>query len=740
MIEVIDKQFFHLYNNQISYLIHILDNGELEHVYFGKRINNLTINDCYYLIKRNSKSAGTVKYYKDNSKLSLSDTKQEYPVYGTTDYKTGALEIKTKNQDCYLHLVFKKYKIIKGKEVIPDLPQTRITNQETLIITLFDDIQNIEVKVNYSIFPDINAIVRSNIITNKSSDEITIEQAMSGILNLNDDNYEFIQLSGQWANERKVESRVLEKGTTSIGSLRGASSHQHNPFVALKSLDASLNVGDVYSTNLIYSGNFIVQVDVDEWNMTRLMTGIHPNQFEWDLASKESFYTPEAVLAYSDEGLAGISRVNGTFINQTIINPYWLNKKRPIVLNCWESYYYDFDSDKLLNLAKSGQELGMDCFVVDDGWFASRDNDRCCLDDWYPSHDKFKNGIKRFSQDIHNLGMTLGIWFEPEMINEDSRLYKDHPDWVVRPPKGHYSYGRGQLVLDFANPEVVNDIFNQIDKIIQETKLEYIKWDMNRNITEAYSNYLNDNSINQKEFFHRYILGVYKLYQMILNKYPKILIEGCASGGGRYDLGILYYSPQIWVSDNTDGVERLRIQYGTSLGYPISTMSNHVSSVPNHQIDRITSMTFRGNVAMFGNLGYELDVTKCDLKQKNQIRDQITNYRKIQNIINSGTFFHLSDSGNNEYIWALESKDKKNIYVGYYKVLATLDTKPIDYIKLDFVEESKQYKIIDDDIIISGSLLKNVGLKKPEILNGVNEEECQIKGDFQSVIYHLVKQ
>lgn len=741
MIEVINKQFFHLYNNKISYLINILENDQIGYIYYGKRLKSLTLEDCEYLTKRCDKSAGTVKYYKDNSQFTLADIFQEYPVYGTTSYQSPSIEIKKGSVPCYLSLSYCNHRIYRGKEMILDVPQSRNSNKATTLeLILKDDINEIKVNLYYTIYHDETVVVRKSKIKNVSSDTIFLERAMSGSLNLYDDNYRFVHLSGNWAKERQVKEHSLSQGTVLIESLCGSSSHQQNPFVALVHKDSTLTKGDAYGCNLMYSGNFLAQVDVNEWSMTRLLMGIHPQTFQWQLLSGDEFITPEVILGYSDEGCDGLARNYAKFIESFIIDDKWSKFFRPIVLNSWEAYYFDFTNDQLLQLAKIGKEVGIECFVVDDGWFSNRNNDRSSLGDWFANEKKFKNGLGDFAKKIHSLNLKFGMWFEPEMVNEESCLYLENPDWIVRPPKGRYSYGRGQLVLDFANPEVVEAIYEQIDKVIKETDLDYIKWDMNRNITEAYSPYLARQELPQGEFFHRYILGVYRLYEKITVNHPDVLIEGCAGGGGRFDLGILYYSPQIWVSDDTDAIERLKIQFGTTLAYPISCLSNHISAIPNHQINRNTSLKTRGDVAFFGNLGYELDLTKSTLEELKLIKRQINDYKIWREFLSKGTLYRLTspyENKFNEVTWALITDDKRDIFVGYYYFLANLDASPYEYIKLSFIDDDISYINLSNNQIISSNVLKNIGLKKPIRYNGVNKDTCEMIGDFQSRIIHL---
>lgn len=742
MIEVINEQVFHLHNDKISYVFYVMKNNQLGHLYFGKAIGKLTQADIEYLLERNNKSAGTVKFSKEDGMFTLTDCLQEYPVYGSSDFKEGAIDVSRGSEPWYLNFEYVDYSVQSKKTRNLNIPSTYALDgeSETLTIKLADKEHKISLELNYSIFQGFSTIVKSQKITNESSNSIKIQKMLSGILELPSANYGFLHLSGAWLKERHIKRRKLEQGTFSVGSLKGASSHQHNPFVALVEEGTDINQGHVYAANLVYSGNFLSQVEVDEWDKTRLMIGINPTHFSWELKTNDSFTTPEAVLSFSDKGLNGLSKQVGKFVERHIIDRKWSTESRPIVFNNWEATYFDFDQNKLLELAKDSKELGMECFVVDDGWFGRRDNDRSSLGDWYYDTKKFPDGIGEFARKIHEMDLKLGIWFEPEMVSPDSHLYQAHPDWVVGHPYSRVSIGRGQYVLDFSNPDVVEAIYDQMKKIILETRLDYIKWDMNRNITEAYSKYLADNNLPQTEFFHRYMLGVYQLYAKILSDFPDVLIEGCAGGGGRYDLGILFYSPQIWPSDDSDAVERLSIQTGTLLGYPLSSFSNHVSASPNHQVGRVTSLEMRQRVSMFGPLGYELDITKLTKEEKESIKGNISFYKTHRKLLVHGKFYQIldTDPNSNEVSWGVANNDSSEAIIGFYRKMAKPNSAALEYMKLPFLSDEKVY-IINDLEKVSGKILKNLGIRKPYQFNGANHDQAQVKGDFQSFIYHIVE-
>ncbi len=743
MIEIISGKFFHLHNGEISYLFYVMQNGQLGHLYFGADLGKLSEDDCQYLMAQNSKSAGTVKYSPTTGNFNLGDRAQEYPVYGSSDFKEGAIEVSRQDEPWYLDFKYVSYIIQNTKPRHLKYPTTYAVGKnesQTIIIRSEDSDHQLQLEESYTIFRKQQAIARSQKLINIGSETVTIHKIMSGALDLPDDNYQFMSLSGAWLKERHPQFRPLTQGTVSVASLRGASSHQHNPFVALVQ-SKNLTSGSVYAANLVYSGNFLSQVEVDEWQKTRLLIGIHPEYFDWNLQAKESFTTPEAVLFYSEHGLDGLIKATQSFNQYHISDRRWLNRRRPIVLNNWEATYYNFDEDKLLDLAKDGKKLGIECFVVDDGWFGHRDTDRSSLGDWSVDAHKFPHGIHRFAKKIHDLDLDLGLWFEPEMVSPDTDLFQQHPDWIVRQPYPRNSIGRGQYVLDFANPEVVQTIYEQMKQVIQTTHLDFIKWDMNRNITEAYSPYLKRKHLPQTEFFHRYILGVYSLYQKILTDFPDLLIEGCAGGGGRFDLGILFYSPQIWPSDDSDAVERLSILSGTTLAYPLSAFSNHVSAVPNDQDRRVTSLALRQAVCDFGPLGYELDLDKLSSDERIAIKQNIAFYKAHRQLLVNGHFQELLPFGQkrNTIAWAVVNDERTEAFIGFYRKMAEPNPAVLEYLKVPFVDENKVY-LIDDRERVSGRILKNSGLREPYQFDGVNGDTAQIEGDGQAWLFHLQAQ
>ncbi|MBU3160277.1 alpha-galactosidase [Clostridium frigoris] len=729
---------FHLYNKEISYIFNIMPNSQLGHLYFGKNVKH---RDSFEHLFQVEARALTACVFEGDLTFSLEHVKQEYPSYGTTDFREPAFEILQGNGSRITDFKYKSNHIFKGKKKLKGLPATYVENYDeatTLEITLFDDLINAELILSYTIFENYPIITRSARYKNYGNDEIYLTGCMSLSLDLPSDEYEMVQLSGAWSRERYITERKLKPGIQSIYSARGASSANHNPFIALKSLNADEFQGEVYGFSLVYSGNFKAQVEVDAYSVARVTIGINPFGFQWKLDKEEEFQTPEAVLVYSNKGLNYMSQSYHELYRTRLARGQWRDKVRPILVNNWEATYFDFNEDKILNIAKTGKQLGMELFVLDDGWFGKRNDDTTSLGDWVVDKNKLPNGISNLASEIEKMGLKFGLWFEPEMVSKVSELYKNHPDWIISTPNRRVSHGRNQLVLDFSRTDVVDYIYNKMSEILTQSSISYVKWDMNRNITEAFSAKLS--AKRQGEVMHRYILGVYDLYERLISKFPDILFESCASGGGRFDAGMLYYAPQAWTSDDTDAVERLKIQYGTSMVYPISCMGAHVSAVPNHQAKRITSLDTRGNVAYFGALGYELDLNKLNDNEKLKIKKQIEFYKKYREIIQKGIFYRLSSPFENDvnYIsWMIISKDKNTVIVGRYRIL----NKPnpgYERLRLVGLDNNKLYKIISTGDKYYGDELMNIGLLINDNFTGFNENFGEIEdGDFNSQIFVL---
>ena len=636
---------FHLFNDRISYIMNVLPTGHLMQLYCGKKVHDRE--DFSYLIETSARPTTTYLSEEWHNKYTFTHLKQEYPVYGTTDFRHPAIEIKQNNGSNISNFCYKSHSISSGKPKLSGLPATYTENDneaQTLTIVLKDELTHVQVELLYTLFAQGGIIARSAKITNNGAETVHLTTAMSLCLDLPDCDYEWLQFSGSWARERHLKVRKLEQGITSVESTRGASSHEHNPFVILKRPSTDENKGEAIGFSLVYSGNFLAQAEVDTHDVTRVLIGINPFCFDWKLASGGSFQTPEAVMVYTADGLNDLSQTYHKLYQKRLARGYWRDRPRPILINNWEATYFDFNEDKLVKIAQKAKECGVELFVLDDGWFGKRTSDTAGLGDWVPNTDLLPNGITGLSHRIEELGMKFGLWIEPEMTNMNSDLYRAHPDWILHVPGRHPSECRHQYVLNYSRPEVVDYIYNMLAKILTEGKVSYIKWDMNRYITECYSVALPADQ--QGEVFHRYILGVYSLYERLTTNFPHILFESCASGGARFDPGLLYYAPQGWTSDDSDAVERLKIQYGTSYCYPVSSMGSHVSVIPNHQVYRNTPLHTRANVAYFGTFGYELDLNKLAAEEQEEVKEQIKFMKQYREVIQFGTFYRLNSPFN----------------------------------------------------------------------------------------------
>lgn len=702
---------FHLYNKKISYIMKILPNGQLGQLYAGKRVPDRA--DYSYLLNP-SVRPGVYQIRQGKPVLSLEHTHQEYPAYGTTDFRMPAIEIEQENGSRITDFVYSSHRIYCGKPKLPGLPATYTEQDEeavTLEIHLKDALIQMELVLLYTIFEQEAVIARSARMINMGTQEQKITTAMSISLDLPDDDYEWVQFSGAWARERHIKTRKLQPGVTSVGSLRGASSAMHNPFVILKRPNTDEVQGEAFGFSLVYSGNFLAQAEVDTFGAVRLMMGIHPFGFAWNLKPGESFQTPEAVMAYSSAGLNRLSQTYHRLYRRRLARGYWRDRERPILLNNWEATYFDFTEEKLLEIAENAKKDGIELFVLDDGWFGARRNDTKGLGDWKANMEILPSGISGLSEKVEQLGLKFGLWFEPEMTNPDSDLFRDHPDWILNTPGRTPSQGRNQYVLDFSRKEVVDAVYKMMAEILRESRISYIKWDMNRYITECYSTAWD--AKQQGEIFHRYILGVYDLYERLTSEFPEILFESCASGGGRFDPGLLYYAPQGWTSDDTDACERVKIQYGSSYVYPVSMMGTHVSITPNHQLGRITPLKTRAEVAYFGAFGYELDLTKLSEEERREVREQIRFVKRYRKLIHQGDFYRLqSPFDHSVSAWMVVSEDKKSAVVAGYRSLNDMNMEFLRF-RLQGLAGAYQYSVLKDGKnmgCFSGDELMNIGL------------------------------
>jgi alpha-galactosidase len=721
-----ETKTFHLKAKDTSYILGVLHDGYLVHYYWGKGISEYRHSNFLQYVDRGF--SGNPNQQKNDRTFSLDTLPQEYPQYGNTDFRKPAYQVQLENGSTVSDLRYVSHAIFQGKVPLEGLPATYVEEAEeaeTLEITMEDSLIGLKVILSYTIFEQFNAITRTVRFVNEGSQTVKLLSALSLSVDFRDANFDFLHLHGAHVKERHIEQKPLRHGIQSVESTRGASSHQHNPFIALLRKGTSEESGEVYGFNFVYSGNFLAQAEVDQFSNTRVTMGINPFDFSWKLDAGESFQTPEAVIVYSSEGLGDMSRTYHELYRTRLVRGTYRDKERPILVNNWEATYFNFNEEKILEIAKAGSELGIELFVLDDGWFGKRDDDQSSLGDWFVDHNKLPNGLGSLASNVKEMGLEFGLWFEPEMISVDSGLYREHPDWCLHIPGRSRSESRNQLVLDFSREDVCAEITKRVCDILASAPISYVKWDMNRHMTEIGSALLPAD--RQRETAHRYMLGLYKVMENITSSFPDVLFESCSGGGGRFDPGILYYMPQTWTSDNTDAVSRLKIQYGTSLVYPIVSMGAHVSAVPNHQVHRSTSMEMRGDVAMSGNLGYELDLTKLSKEEKEIVKKQVANYKEIRRLIQFGDFYRLkSPFEGNETAWLFTNKEKTEVMVYYFRVLAE-PAAPFAFLKLSGIDVNKQYQVIGTNNVYGGDELVYAGLSIP----------LELHGDFQSHTWHL---
>lgn len=717
---------FKLDAKDTSYIIAVAPCGYLAHVYFGKRVPD---SDAVYLLRLDESPFTPLTNNRDRASY-LDTLPMEYPTFGTGDYRDCALKITDENGCSTCDLEYVSHKIYSGKPRLTGLPATFADENEaqTLEIECIDKAVGLKVTLLYTAFEDLNVITRSVKFKNCGDKPVTLAKALSACVEFDDCNFDMITLNGSWARERHVERAPLHHGKQLIDSMRGESSHQNNPFVALVSHNADEDIGEAYGFGFVYSGNFIAQAEVTQHKKTRFIMGINHADFSWLLESGEEFIAPEVVMVYSCGGIGKMSRTFHDLYRQHLIRGQYKDKRRPVLINNWEATYFDFNTEKLIGIADEASKLGIEMLVMDDGWFGHRDSDNSSLGDWFVYEKKINGGLKHLVDEVNKRGMKFGIWFEPEMVSPDSELFKAHPDWAIQVKGRPMTLCREQYVLDYSRKEVRDYVYSLMRNILDNANIEYIKWDMNRQITEAGSAALPKE--RQKELWHRYVLGVYDLMERLTTDYPYILLENCSGGGARFDAGMLYYSPQIWCSDDTDAIERLKIQYGTSLCYPCSAMGAHVSDCPNHTVGRNTPFETRGNVALVGTFGYELDVTRIPQQDRDMIPRQIENFNKYNSLVRTGDHYRIGNvfSDNTWDAWIFAAKDKSEALLEYVQVLG----RPNEHsrrIKLKGLDENAYYyEESAPDVKLSGALLMNAGIN---IAN--------LWGDYQSRLYHFIR-
>lgn len=714
---------FHLKTRGMSYAMQIFKSKYLIHLYWGKKIAG---NNFSHLLRLQDRPFSPNPDPNDLS-YSLDTLPLEYPDYGRTDYRNPAFAVQHPDGSTITDFNYNSYRIYKGKPPLEGLPSTYAECEdeaETLEIVFIDNLTQLKLILTYTIFEKLNAITRNVRFVNEGLDKLRLLRAFSMSVDFQDCNYEMLQLSGAWARERHIVKRKLVPGMQSIESRTGSSSHNHNPFIALLKDGAGEDNGDVYGFSLVYSGNFIAGAEVGQYGSTRVFIGINPFDFSWLLAPGESFQAPEAVLVYSSNGLGDMSRTYHKLYRTRLCRGVYRDKTRPVLVNNWEATWFNIDAETVVDFARAGKELGIELMVLDDGWFGKRDDDTSSLGDWYVNSRKLPNGLDDLARRINHIGMKFGLWFEPEMISPDSELYRHHPDWCIHVPGRLRSEGRNQYILDLSRDEVCNEVIRMISDVLSSAPISYVKWDYNRYMTEIGSIKLPGE--RQRETAHRYILGLYKVMASITSSFPDILFESCSGGGGRFDPGILYYMPQTWTSDDTDAIERLKIQYGTSIVYPACTMGSHVTDVPNNQVLRNTSLKTRGNAAMLGNFGYELDIRKFSRDDKELVRKQIKQYKEVRELIQFGELYRLmSPFEGNEAAWMYVSEDKREAFIAYFKILAK-PNEPFCRIYPKGLNPDLEYEIIGENQSFGGDMLMNAGMCIPTL-----------NGDFQSFTWKL---
>lgn len=668
---------FHLQGRNISYIMAVDSFGNLIHIHYGRKLHDKDYD------KTNTKYVNWAAY--DENNITLENTQQEYPSYGHTDLRNPAYTVKNVDGNSISQLKYKDYTIKENYiPEIEEMPSLFIGNKsaQTLEITLEDKISGVEVVLSYSVFDDYDVILRNTRIHNISDSTIEIDSAYSANLDIAKGNYDLIYFSGGWGREREFcRSEIQQGAKIDISNARGGSGHTLNPFIMVSEHNADEDKGNVYGFSLIYSGNHSSMIECDQYGNIRVQQGINPFMFKWTLEKGESFVTPQCVMCYSENGIGGLSRELNDVYRTNLCRSKWADKDRPILINNWEATYFDFDEDKLLSIAKRAKEAGVELFVLDDGWFGTRNDDFSGLGDWTVNYDKLPSGIDGLAKKINDIGLKFGLWFEPEMVNPDSDLYRAHPDWAISVPNRISSLSRNQLILDLSRDDVCDYIITAVSDVLKSANIEYVKWDMNRPMTD----------MPYEGYNHKYTLGFYKIMDAITGAFPNILFEGCSGGGGRFDAGVLAYIPQIWTSDNSDAAARLKIQYATSMGYPVSAISAHVTAVPNHQNGRITSLKMRADTAYAGVFGYELDITKMSDTELAEIKKQVETDKKLRTLMRTGDFYRiLSPYETNYCSWEMVSKDKKEVFFYSAKIFSVANSHDIR-IKLKGLDAEAKY-------------------------------------------------
>ncbi|MCI8864810.1 MAG: alpha-galactosidase [Lachnospiraceae bacterium] len=722
------EKLFRLASGDMEYVIGVVDGIYVGHVYYGKKMGD---GRCGYFLRTGE--APFVPSVNWREKCSFADAfPWEYSTWGMGDYRDSCLNVRNPEgfRGCELH--YEGYRILEGKPEISGMPATFCRDGEggggmTLELTCRDKVLGLKAILRYSIFADSEAVMRSVELVNEGHGVLYLERALTACLDMDMEEGDFLTLGGSWSRERHMVRRPLAMGKQLVSSFRGESGHQDHPFLAVMGKGAGQDQGEVYAMHFVYSGNFVAEAEVNQFGSLRLLMGINPEGFEWVLNPGESFATPEVVCVYSDEGLGKMTHILHDLYRGHLIRSPYLHRRRPVLINNWEATYFDFNTEKLLEIAREASKRGIEMLVMDDGWFQGRHTDSGSLGDWNVDENKLKGGLPYLVGEVQKLGMGFGIWFEPEMVSPDSDLYRAHPDWAIQIPGREPVQSRAQYVLDLSRPEVVDYVYEAVASVLRSAPVSYVKWDMNRQMTDVGSTYLGKG--RQGELFHRYVLGLYSLQERLTREFPELLLENCASGGARFDPGMLYYSPQVWCSDNTDAIERLAIQEGTALLYPLSAMGAHVSACPNHVVGRITPFATRGHVAMAGTFGYELDITKLPEGEKRLIERQVETYHELYPLMLEGDYYRIASwAENHKYdCWQVVAKDKSEALVTYVQVLAEPNCHSRK-IRLKGLDPEAEYQQEDNGQRYKGALLMYGGVLMP-----------RMEGDFASAMIRFIQ-
>ena len=701
------KRQFHLSNDRMSYVMEVTEQGYLLHTYYGKKIENFMKTRPYPNGGRSSFSPSPLDYL--GSGFSLDTALQEFPGYDSGDYRAGMYEVTFPDWTKASTMKYVSHEIFEGKKKLEGLPATYVNEDNeatTLEILMRDEHRKISAVLSYTLFRDLSVLTKSVRYFNNSTDTVILNKAKSGSIDFDSKNFDMLSLPGTWSREKEYIKAPLSHGIHTVDSKRGASSSHYHPFMALCSKELTEHQGDVYAFHFVYSGNFSITAEVDIFENTRVVVGINDFNFDWLLQAGDSFQTPEVVMVYSSAGLNGMSQQFHALYRNHLVRGIHKHAHRPILINNWETTYFDFNEEKLLNLAKGAKALGVELFVLDDGWFGERNSDTTSLGDWVVNTKKLPSGVKGIAEQVKKSGMKFGLWFEPEMISEKSELFKSHPDWHIHVPSVPSSVGRSQLILDWSRAEVRDHIYSQIKAILDEVPVDYIKWDMNRNMTEMGSTGRAPSA--QMETAHRYMLGLYDILDRITTDYPAILFENCSGGGGRFDAGMSYYMPQSWTSDNTDAIARLQMQYTNSFIFPPEMICAQLAEVPNHQTGRLTPIETRAAVAMSVNFGIMLNLQRETAQDLEKVKSYIDWYKQNRDLLQFSTFYRLLNPfEGNSGAWLHLAPDGSRALVTYVQILNRASA-PLQRVKLVALDPQGVYDVEGEHM--SGDELMSYGL------------------------------